>query len=125
MKKQYLRQYLRIDLDISTHCIRDIDPEDNWDAGDWEATLHQVRASLRDSTGTYYEEALPNVGDTIYVLIERVHTGSTFGYTTGEALEKGWFRTREEAEAQQTYDAETDGYFDHHEGWEIHEVTVD
>ena len=114
---------MKVDIVVDAHeyVIREIDPTDSWDAGEYGLSIHGVK--LRQSTNPYdwSIEAVP--GDAAVVVVEHYSDGSTFG-SNEYADVKGIFKTHEEAEQFAGTLNTHHGYFGSHIGFLYFDVTL-
>lgn len=79
-------KYYRIEQDSYHDQIRDPDPEDSWDDGDYEVIVYNVRATevLNPKNDWDYDFAVPDEpSGPLYLLWASYTTGNSFGYTAG------------------------------------------
>jgi hypothetical protein len=104
---------MKVDIELQTksYVIRDINPDDNWDAGDYG--LEVTGVLLRRTDREYADEIDGQRGDSAVVLIEHYSDGSTFG-SNEYANVKGIFKTEDEARAHAATIDTDHGYFGGH-----------
>lgn len=75
---------LYLDYESESHCVREADPTDSWDNGDYTGDYHvtgvHLTGGMRDGYETDEEFA---VGDTAHVVYVAYDSGSTFGTDGG------------------------------------------
>lgn len=105
---------VKLDIEIisSEYVIRDIDPDDSWDAGETGLEVHGVKVTRTDQDYGWKIDAEP--GDSIVVLVEHYSDGCTFG-SSQYAEVKGVFKTMQEAKDHASELDVDHGYF----GWHI------
>ena len=114
---------LSINIQTSETCVREPTDDDDWDVGDVEISFEGIEAYRIES---FYGEGedVPAPGTMVYVLIEVVDSGSTFGSTTNNHYERGWFRTYESAKKKADATPKNNDYFGGHKYWRIEPVVV-
>lgn len=106
---------MKVHASVTTeeYTIREIDPDDSWDAGDYG--LH-IRGASVQRTDEDYGWVLPDETRRCVVLVEHYSDGCTFG--SGEIAEvKGVFMTEADAEKYAHAQCIDHGYFGSHIDW--------
>lgn len=105
--------FIKVNIESTEYTIREIDPDDSWDAGETGLRYLGCTAAISQSSGDEEIDFECAPGDTVYVLIEHYTDGCTFG--SSEYLEcKGVFQTEAEAlERSRSIDT-GHGYFGSH-----------
>lgn len=75
---------LYMSYETESHCVREPDPEDSWDNGDYTGDYHVTGVRLTPGWYDSYEtEEEVKAGDTVHVVYVAYDSGSTFGTDGG------------------------------------------
>lgn len=127
---------------VSTYMetYREPDPDDEWDAGEDGEVLsgfgvlfgkdnHKISSSHSECMGEAFLGFMPKKGDTVFLIIERYGSGSTFGSTNPVFRPCKIFKTYEDSEnwtkSEEGERFKDTDYFGGHQEYLIEMVTVE
>lgn len=81
---------IEVSVEKQEWCVRPADPDDQWDAGDYDGRVSWVQATWSNEPadpigwrGSLFDVPGVKLGDTVYVVVADYTSGSTFGTSAG------------------------------------------
>jgi len=124
VKPKHIVLYADIDV-AETTCGEPPDPDDPW--ARWNTRSEFCSVSVKRYLSDYSSEddVSHDAGSSVFVLMEVVDTGDTFGRDDGRHYARGIFNTYDEALKYAETHPPTDGYFDSHVRWKVEHAVVE